>query len=425
MITVCYNIAQFCVVAIAWPLILALVLSKKKYRQRIPSRLGWQLSKKLTWSGKRQKGGKTFWLHALSVGEVTSAVPLVIAIRKTWPESRIVVTVTTTTGEEIARKHLTEVADVILASPIDLFPVVRNYVQHIQPDIYIQVETDFWPNLLAHLRKKRIPTLLVNGRISQKSLGSYKKFSFFFAPMFQSFNHLAMQTKADAANMKDFGVTDDRLLTLGNLKFDIPATDSKDPEIAALLPADRLIFVAGSTHESEEEIILKSYHSLIAKHPELYLVLVPRNPARAGQLVQLASTFNLQAVLRSASPQHGADLLIVDTIGELVEFYRHSSIAFVGGSLVAQGGHNPIEPAVMGVPVLYGPHMEDFHEIAEDLVDSGGGRQVSGPEQLSHIIADYSANPGKRSKAGSAAKECILNRKGVIDRHIELIRSLL
>ena len=424
MITILYNIAQVVLLAIFWPLILALVICKEKYRKRIPHRLGWQLRKRLPQSARQQEVGTTFWIHALSVGEVTSAVPLVLKIRKNWPESRIIVTATTSTGEAIARKHLTDTADAILGSPVDLVPVVHSYLHHIQPDIYIQVETDFWPNLLALLRRKAVPSLLVNGRISQKSLGSYKKFAFFFAPMFQSFSYLAMQTKADADNMKDFGVNDAQLLTLGNLKFDLPSTQP-DELFAALLPKDRVIVVAGSTHEGEEEILFSSYRDLLAKHPELYLVLVPRNPKRAEQLLQLAATYGLSGTLRSSSPQDCADLLIVDTIGELVECYRHCSIAFVGGSLVAQGGHNPIEPAVMGVPVLFGPHMEDFQEIADDLQASGGGRQVSGSEQLSSLITDYVANPDSRKAAGSAARDCIFNRQGVINRHIALIRSLL
>lgn len=424
MITVLYNIAQLLLLAIFWPFILALVIGKEKYRKRIPHRLGWQLPEKLSQSAYHQRTGTTFWVHALSVGEVTSAVPLVLKIRENWPDSRIIVTATTSTGEAVARKHLTNTADAILGSPLDLIPVVQNYLHQIQPDIYIQVETDFWPNLLALLHKRSIPTLLVNGRISQKSLGSYKKFAFFFAPMFQSFSYLAMQTKADANNMRDFGVSDAQLLTLGNLKLDLPAAQP-DEHFASLLPMDRVIFVAGSTHEGEEEILFNSYRDLLENHPELYLVLVPRNPKRAEQLLELAATYGLRGTLRSNSPQDCSDLLIVDTIGELVECYRHCSIAFVGGSLVAQGGHNPIEPAVMGVPVLYGPHMEDFQEIADDLEASGGGQQLSGSERLSSLIADYVANPDRRKAAGSAARDCIFSRQGVIDRHIALIRSLL
>ncbi len=425
LITIFYNIAQFCLVAIGWPLILALVLIKKKYRKRIPSRLGWQLHRKFPIYNNNHENNTTFWVHALSVGEVTSAIPLVTKIRQTWPESRIVVTVTTTTGEAVANTRLAETADVILPSPIDLLPVVQRYLQYIEPDIYIQVETDFWPNLLTLLNRKKIPTLLVNGRISQKSLGIYKKFAFFFAPMFGSFNHLVMQTQADTVSMRDFGVTDEQLLTLGNLKFDIPTTFCDSPDITTLLPTNRTIFVAGSTHEGEEEIIFSVYRELRQQHPELYLILVPRNPDRGEKLKQLAGTLNLKGLLRSISPKQPADLLIVDTIGELVQFYQHSSIAFVGGSLVSQGGHNPIEPAIMGVPVVYGQHMEDFQEIAEDLLTSGGGYQVSGPDQLRDIISEFITNPDKRKDAGSAARACIMRQQGVIDKHIQLIRSLL
>lgn len=424
MIIISYNIVQLFLLLFAWPLLLALVLTKEKYRKRIPSRLGWQLARAIPCSGKDASAHKTFWIHALSVGEVTSAVPLVLKLRESWPNCRIVVTVTTTTGEAIAHRHLGQTADAILPSPIDLLPVVLKYIQHIQPDIYIQVETDFWPNLLTALKRNNTPCLLVNGRISQKSLSSYKKLPFFFGPMFRSFDFLAMQTMADAENMAYFGVADKQLLTLGNLKYDIQPIE-KRTDISSLLPVERPLLVAGSTHAGEEEIILASFRQLLEQHPALYLVLVPRTPGRAEEIKKLAKGFGFNSVLRSSAPTTHADLLIVDTIGELMDFYRHAYIAFVGGSLVAQGGHNPIEPAAMGVPVIYGPHMEDFQEIADELIASGGAHQVSGQNQLISITADYLVNPEKRDAAGSAAQKFIDRQRGVLDRHIDLIRSLL
>jgi 3-deoxy-D-manno-octulosonic-acid transferase len=226
--------------------------------------------------------------------------------------------------------------------------------------------------------------------------------------------------------MCSLGIADTNLQTLGNLKYDTPQHNLQDRAESNLqLPADRLIFLAGSTHEGEEEILLAAYTESRERHPELYLVLVPRDPARAGEILKYTKSAGLKAVIRSENSSVPGDLLIVDTIGELAALYSHSAIAFVGGSMVKEGGHNPIEPANMSVPVLFGPHMDDFREIADDLLTAGGAAVVADKLQLVSTLEMLLSDQERRNRMGRAASACVQARKGVVSRHIELIRSFL
>lgn len=418
-----YNILQFVILALFWPLLLLGIATREKYRGGFTARMGLRLSRELP---PPDSHNLNFWIHALSVGEVTSAVPLISGIRDTWPDSRIVVTVTTTSGMQTAKNLLQDKADFILSSPLDIRPVVAGFIRKIDPDIYIHVETDFWPNQLQLLHKAHIPTILVNGRISESSFQSYRKFSFFFKPMFRCFNHLCMQTEKDRAAMESLGIPREALHTLGNLKFDtlIPGT-SIDIDYTALLPQDALVFTAGSTHPGEEEILLSVYARIRHRFPHIYMVIVPRDPARGEEIRKIAKNRQLHAVLRSQLTGDHGNLLIVDTLGELINFYRYSGIAFVGGSLVPEGGHNPIEPAIFSIPVIYGKHMEDFYEIAEDLEQCGGGTTAFDADQLESILVRLSEQPEQRQQMGEAAVNCIENKKGVIKKHLSLINSLL
>lgn len=348
-----YNILQFTIIILFWPILLLLVMGRPKYRNRLAARLGFDRSETLHGD---HRDTHTFWIHALSVGEVTSAVPLVKGLRRKYPESRIVVTTATAAGKDIAQSLLGATTDHILASPLDFLPVVQWYVRRIQPDIFILVETDFWPNLLAVLSRRNTPVILVNGRISQKSFTAYRKYSWFFLPMFQRFDRICLQSELEKEKFRNLGIGQNKLQTLGNLKYDLPGrNDTPRPATGKRLPKNRLLFIAGSTHEGEELSILQAYRQLRIVHPELYLVLAPRKPARAHQILDLGRDLQLEGSRWTESPATEGDYLLVDTIGELVYLYGECHIAFVGGSLIAAGGHNPIEPASMALPVLFWP----------------------------------------------------------------------
>ncbi len=420
---VLYNILQFAFLLFFWPLLILFVASHSN-RDRIPARLGAGLFEKLA---TVKKATRTVWLHALSVGEVTSAVPLVRGLRAKYPAARIVVSVTTRSGKKVADCLLGSSADCIIDGPIDLLPVVCRFIRLIRPDLFILIETDFWPNLLACLKYQGFPAILVNGRVSEKSMTRYQQLGFFFRPMFQCFSYLAMQTLRDKEKMELLGLLPEKLPILGNLKFATRAQDNTDSSeaLAALLPKDRILFIAGSTHPGEEQLLIDCYRKLRKAHPDLFLVLAPRDPNRAREIANLAARNGLRTSLRSAAVFLPADIFIVDSIGELVAFYAVADLAFVGGSLVKEGGHNPVEPAAMAIPVLFGPHMEDFSEIADSLLKAGGAVEIDDGQKMSKVLTELLSKPDYRLQMGRAAQKCVFERHDIIANHLQLIEKFL
>ncbi len=426
---VLYNIVQLVLLAVFLPFITLFILVSPKYRDRIPARLGLGLGRKLAKSriSTNEALRQTIWLHALSVGEVTSAVPLVAGLRKAYPQSRIIVSVTTSTGKKLADNLLQTSVDHIIDGPLDILPVVAFFTKYIQPNLYILVETDFWPNTLLFLQQKKVPTILVNGRVSEKSMQGYQRLRVFFVSLFESFAFLCMQTEHDREKMQDLGIHPEKLRTLGNLKFDSVAGHAHLAlkPAGAVLPRNRTHFICGSTHPGEEKILIECFSRLKQSHPELFLIIAPRDPGRATEIQTLAASQGLTTQLRSENSAATANLLILDTIGELIDFYALSDIAFVGGSLVRRGGHNPIEPAAMGIPVIFGRNMQDFSEIAEALIRAGGAIAISGGSDLTALLNKLLASPDVRTAQGLAAKRCIEKQRGVIEKHLELIDRIL
>ncbi len=421
-----YNffITFFCLLFL--PLIALVVVAQKKYRGRTLERLGWQSNRIAEQGAAGSATGPVIWVHALSIGEVTSALPLVRAIRAERADTKIVFTAATRSGSELADTLIAPHVDRIGHSPFDLWFAVQRFITAIRPDIFILVETDFWPNWLWMLHKNKIPTLLVNGRISEKSFALYRRFSFFFKPMFQCFSLLSMQTAADGDKMIQLGINADKVITLGNLKYDLDTTGSAAPQItrASLGIADHhTIWVCGSTHTGEEEILCTAFARLVTD-TDLFLILAPRDIGRADEICNLAGKHGLHPRLRTDDRNKGGNVLILNTLGELASCYNLAHLAFVGGSLVARGGHNPIEPAAYSVPVLFGPHMEDFSEIAHDLVACGGAQSVTAGTLLqaaSTILADSNKHA---AMAGSAGELVRLHRGGM-DKHLQAIKQLL
>jgi 3-deoxy-D-manno-octulosonic-acid transferase len=423
-----YNIAQLIFLIICLPFIMAVVLLTPKYRLRTWQRLGFGLRTLV--ANKNRGARKTIWLHGLSVGEITSALPLVSGLRNKFPDAFLVFSASTRSGAKVAEQLMADRIDLLIPFPLDILPVTALFVRLIRPDLFILVETDFWPNILTCLHRHKIPAMLVNGRISHKSMASYRRFSFFFQPLFCTFRHLCMQTETDRVNMIDLGVPDERVHTLGNLKFDTPLiTGNTQPQAAQeapiAMPDDSLLLIAGSTLKGEEEIILSVFIRLQATYPNLFLIIAPRDISRGKEIQELAAAKGITGFCRSEGNKSSRRLLILDTIGELANCYRFADIAFIGGSLRALGGHNPIEPAVMGAPVLFGPHMEDFAEISQDLLTAGGAQRVGGEESLFQTADTWLADARLRKKAGLAALGCVEKQQGVIERHLQLIHTLL
>ncbi|WP_306547901.1 3-deoxy-D-manno-octulosonic acid transferase [Desulfobulbus sp.] len=424
-----YNMLSAFLLLLLLPL-LPFILGKKKYRRRIGRRLGWGLAGQLP--PLASESSPTFWIHALSVGEVTSALPLARGLRDAFPAARIVFSAATRSGGEVAAKLLSPHVDALIAAPLDLGPVVPFFARTIRPDLFILVETDFWPHWLHCLKRRHVPTLLVNGRISERSFVRYQRFSGFFRPMFRSFSLLSMQTGADAAKMVALGVEERRVLTLGNLKFDTSqvADQQTSPGAPGLnkerygFSAHAPLWICGSTHRGEEELIFRVHRRLLTTLPNLQLLIAPRNIERAGEIVALGATHQC-ACRRWTDGKTAGPALILDTIGELAGCYPMAETVFVGGSLVPEGGHNPIEPAAARVPVLFGPHMEDFAEIAQQLVECGGARRIDAADALAEELLRLLTNPVAHDLAAAAASACVRANRGVVGRHIDAVNALL
>jgi 3-deoxy-D-manno-octulosonic-acid transferase len=391
-----------------------------KHQSRVTERLGLHVPR------LPARQGPVIWLHALSVGEVTSALPLVKGIRESIRPAVLVFTAATRSGRELAEQLLAPHVDLVLFSPLDFPCAVRRYLDAIRPDCFILVETDFWPNWLRQLRRRQVPAMLVNGRISEKSFASYRRFAFFFRPMFACFSLLSMQTAQDRDKMLALGIPAERAVCFGNLKYDLTASRA-----AFALPAfsGGSVWVCGSTHPGEEELILAAFKELAEANPldhsPLRLIIAPRKTERGGELLKLARSFGLNAVLRSSGDALAASrILILDTIGELAGCYSLARFAFIGGSLVDEGGHNPIEAAAQAVPVLFGPHMEDFAEIASDLTACGGAKTVTAAT-LAETAAALLRDDALHTAMSGAALDLVERQRGGVERHVQAVRTLL
>lgn len=420
-----YNFLQFALLILASPLILLIVLTQKKYRTRIGERLGLGLADKLRGLDRSRK---TIWIHSLSVGEVNSALPLVRALREK-PDVNLVFSATTAAGMNIALNRIRPHADLVMAAPLDLLFVVNRFVRLVRPDMFILVETDFWPNWLHALQRNKVCLALVNGRISESSFRKYRRFHFFFQPMFDRFNLLSMQTQHDAAKMAQLGAAEKKIQTLGNLKYDTGsftnAAQAKSGFKDERIPDHALIWVCGSTHPGEEEMILTSFGEILRKRNDCFLLLAPRDPNRGGEIQKLAKAQGLRSMRRTRPDETEAPIMILDTLGELAECYKLARAAFIGGSLINFGGHNPLEASTHGVPVLFGPHMDDFPEIAGDLIACGAAVRVNSAEELEPSALRILDDPQTHQRMSAAARALIERNTGVISNHARELRSLL
>jgi 3-deoxy-D-manno-octulosonic-acid transferase len=431
-----YNIFQIAGLILFFPFLLVKAIISPKYRGRVLFRLGRNIG---PLAGKLHPGKKRIWIHALSVGEVLSAQPLVKALRATYPDNVLIFSASTKTGEELAREALHREIDLFIPSPYDFYFTVRKFITCIRADLFILIETDFWPNFLHILQKENTPAILVNGRISLNSFGRYKRFRFIFQPMFKSFRFISMQTAADVRKMVELGVEPARVKALGNLKYDavLPDTVGWDQEQRPVsfyrqqfgIPAEKTVWIAGSTHVGEEVAILTAYKRLSLLFPDLYLVVAPRKIERGREITEIAERLGLTVRRRTAPFQDeefpGAPLLILDTMGELTRMYSFCDIAFIGGSLVPDGGHNPLEAAAFGKPILFGPYMDDFTEISHDLLEKDAAIVCHDENDIFENLKTLLSNDRLREKMGSAAQSLVLQHRGVTKRHIEILEFLV
>lgn len=368
-------------------------------------------------------GKGSIWIHALSVGEVISAIPLVIALKEAYPSRDVVFTVTTAPGMRIARNELEGKVRVLLPMPLDFWWSVRRVVNYINPSIFILVETDIWPGLIFNLKKRGFKTILINGRISPRTFSSYKRFGFLVRRIFSAIELCLMQSPLDRKRLLDIGISSSKVIAAGNMKFDQNWHPMDKGEYKQWLhtlnirPEDR-VWVAGSIHRGEDEIILENFKRLIPRFPGLRLIIAPRRIEWTEDIQRLSRTKGLREARRTDLPESGEsyDVLILDTIGELGRIYGLAEICFVGGSLVPFGGHNLLEPASFGRPVLFGVHTHNFVLMARLLIEAGGGERVTDGEALYQTMNGLLSNRERAGRMGKKAKEFVDMNRGALGR---------
>ena len=377
---------------------------------------------------------KPIWIHAVSVGEAMAVQNLVKELRIAYPDKRFFISTVTPTGNKIARSIAKE-TDFVSYFPLDLSFIIRSFVDKVKPSLFIITETEIWPNLISYLYKKNIPVIVVNGRISDHSFKGYLSIKFLLKPILNKINLFCAQAHQDGERLMQLGVLQDRIKITGNMKFDLQDyTDFKkdytDLKVKLGMGNEERFFVAGSTHPKEEEIILGAYKELLSDFPNLKLLIAPRHPERAKQVEKLITRYDFKPIKISQLSllpiiYNLKPIFILDTVGQLLNFYGIADIVFVGGSMIKKGGHNILEPAALGKPVLFGPYMFNFRDIAGLFLDKKAGILVHNKEELKMNIRELLNNPDRAVVLTQRAKALIMQNQGATRRNLEYIKMLL
>ncbi len=414
-----YNILIYLAAPIAIGAQLWRGLWDPSYRDRVGERLGFGAA----------IPGPTIWIHAVSVGEVQASQSLVAQLRKRHPQYKLLLTTVTPTGAARARLLFGDTIELRYV-PLDLPGSVRRFFDRVQPRLAMILETELWPNLYAECGRRGIPLVLASARVSPRSVGRYRRLVPLFRKTLSYGIVIAAQSETDAERFRSIGATPERTHVTGNIKFDFqppPGIEAQGLRWREQNAPGRPIWVAGSTHEGEEVIILDAHRIVLQRFPDALLVLVPRHPQRfdsvRGLLAKRKDRSSYRSSRSAISP--ATSVLLGDTMGELMMFYAAADVAFVAGSLVPIGGHNLLEPASVGRPVLTGPHNFNSEEIAQLLMAAGAALIVKDTEQLAHAITGLLDASERRTAMGAAGKAVLDTNRGALDRLLTLVDPLL
>jgi len=379
-------------------------------------------------------GDPSIWIHAVSVGEALTVRSLLPDLRKQYPDLKIFLSTTTMTGQQIARERLTEV-DAVFYFPFDLPFFVNRTMRLVRPKLFIMMETEIWPNLLRACRREGVRTLMVNGRISSRSYPRYRMARGFFRTVLANVDRFCMQSDESARRIIDIGADPARVSVTGSLKFEslespAAATGRGAGRVLRFfrVPEARPVLLAASTLKGEESAVLSAFAAVRRTYPSALLIVAPRKPERFGEAEALARAEGLRVVRRTELVVDGepqADVVILDTIGELAHLFYVATAVFVGGSLVDHGGHNILEPAVHGKPIVFGPHMSNFAEIAAAFLDAGAAIQVADAGELAAVWVRLVGDAGERARLGAAARTLVEANRGATPRTLEAVAALL
>jgi 3-deoxy-D-manno-octulosonic-acid transferase len=423
-----YSVAIVLFFAILSPYFLYQAIRYRKYIRNLPQRLGY-LPLSFNFDGD-----ESIWIHAVSVGEVLTARALLPQLRERYPRLRIFLSTTTITGNQVARTNVHDV-DGVFYFPLDLPPIVRRTMRVVKPRLFVMMETELWPNLLRACRSAGVKTALVNGRISLRSFPRYRLARGFFRRVLADVDRFCMQSEESARRIVEIGADRDRVSVTGSLKFDsleIPGAVADRGRNRVLryfrIGQDRPVVIAASTLKGEEDTVLEAFQRIRAIWGNALLIIAPRRPERFEEVERLAKKPGWRVARRTelaVDSEPRVDVVILDTIGELAQLYQVATVVFVGGSLVDAGGHNILEPAVFGKPIVFGPHMHNFTEIARTFIENRGAVQVQADAELENVLVELLSDPVKRAGLGAAARALVEANRGARARTLAVITQLL
>ncbi|HEY4970944.1 MAG TPA: lipid IV(A) 3-deoxy-D-manno-octulosonic acid transferase, partial [Steroidobacteraceae bacterium] len=410
----------YCAVPFAFAMVLWRGVRDRSYWQALGERFGW---------GPPSHAAPSLWLHAVSLGEMTAAAPLVRALTSRYPQSPLLLTTATPTGRARARDLYGAAVDVRFL-PYDTPGAVARFMDRTRPRLAILMETELWPNLFRQCERRRVPLVLASARLSAKSVARYRRFGGLFRGIFSASSLIAAQTREDAERFMAIGAPSAGIQVVGNIKFDVQVSEDVMARAGALrasLGGGRPVWIAGSTHAGEEEQVLAAHRQLRTEQPTALLLLVPRHPDRFDAVAEQLRRGAVRFTRRSGGepPDGATQVVLVDTVGELAALYAAADVAFVGGSLVPIGGHNLLEPAALGLPVLTGPSYFGSKDIARLLIQQGAALEVKDAGELAAALARLLGDFTERQRMGAVGRRLVESNRGSVARLLELIEPWL
>lgn len=366
------------------------------------------------------------WIHAVSVGEVIAAKPFVLALREKYPTLPILITTTTATGAQIAAQLGDDIEHRYM--PIDFGFAVKGFLKRTKPQIFMIMETELWPNTLATVKKAEIPIIVINARLSESAMKGYQKIKPLFLQLSQNITHILCQFKTDAQRFKTLGIEEKKLSVCGSVKFDLPVFDALNVAVTDLKKQimDRPVWIAASTHPGEDEILLKAHKKILEREPHALLILVPRHPERFNNVSNLIVNKGLSIARKSQQEaiKESTQVYLGDTLGEMMNLFCVSDCAFMAGSLLGKkvGGHNLLEPASLGKPILTGPSFYNFQVIAQEMIEKGACIVCQNKEDIVKNVITLFENNKEREKRGQAAREVVENNRGAVEKTMAAIK---
>src|SRR5262245_37467927 len=423
-----YSILMFVAFVVVSPYFVYQAIRFKKYVGNLRERLGYLPI------ALNVDGDESIWIHAVSVGEVLTVRALAEDLKLRYPRLRLFISTTTLAGQQVARTQFQSV-DGIFYFPFDWAFIVKRTLRIIRPRVFVMMETEIWPNLLRLCQERGVKTIMINGRISARSYPRYKLIRPFFKRVLQDVDRFCMQSDESARRLIDLGADPARVCVTGSLKFDslqVPPASHGRPRERVLryfrMSPNRVVVMAGSTIRGEEPAVFRAFARIKTTIPGAILILAPRQPERFGEVDRLSRDAGFVTMRRSDLPidaEPRADIIVLDTIGELAQIYQLATAVFVGGSLVDSGGHNILEPAIFGKPIVFGGHMQNFKEIADAFLANDAAVQVHADRELEEALLTLVTDPVRRARLGAAARALVEANRGAKTKTLAVIADLL